>query len=257
MAPLEEATRMSFAIRMRDLEREFAATAVADGDVYLPNFTPAGPVDAVLIAMEPSLTGWARSPSVGAQRITAGLRNFMWSPEAMILHYAARRFLCSGGESYHVTDIAKGAMCVRKASIDRDARYKRWAVLLKKEVQLVAKPSAQIIAIGGKVYEFLEDNGLDRGLTSIMHYSGQAGAARNTAVRRLRLEAEFSAFSERFSMQDLVDVASEIMQENSVPVAMSEETIARLRRVGELSPSRKKLAFIYSTAFAKLKAQRS
>ena len=52
---LGEATTMNFAERMRDLEQEFARAAEVDGDVYLPNFTPSGPVDAVLIGMEPSL----------------------------------------------------------------------------------------------------------------------------------------------------------------------------------------------------------
>ena len=65
-------------------------------------------------------------------------------------------------------------------------------------------------------------------------------------------EAEFRAFSERLSIQAVVDVAAEIMRENSVSVAISAETIARLRKA-KLSESRKKLAFIYSTVFAKLR----
>ncbi len=52
-----EAPKMSFITQMRELEQEFAAAAAVDGDVYLPNFTPSGPVDAVLIGMEPSLGG--------------------------------------------------------------------------------------------------------------------------------------------------------------------------------------------------------
>jgi hypothetical protein len=64
-------------------------------------------------------------------------------------------------------------------------------------------------------------------------------------------EAEFLAFSETLSMQDIVDVAAEVMQENSISVAMSAETITRLRKA-TLSESRKKLAFIYSTVVAEL-----
>ena len=85
-----------------------------------------------------------------------------------------------------------------------------------------------------------------------MHYSALANAARNAAV--MGREAEFLAFSETLSMQDIVDVAAEVMQENSISVAMSAETITRLRKA-TLSESRKKLAFIYSTAFAKLSAR--
>ncbi len=55
-------------------------------------------------------------------------------------------------------------------------------------------------------------------------------------------------------MQDIVDVAAEVMQENSISVAMSAETITRLRKA-TLSESRKKLAFIYSTVFAELGAR--
>jgi hypothetical protein len=103
MVPSGEPTKMSFATQMRDLEREFAAAAAVDGDVYLPNFTPAGPVDAVLIGMEPSLGRWARTAAEAAPKIAAGFRNFMWSPEDFILHYAVRRSLCSAGGTYHVT----------------------------------------------------------------------------------------------------------------------------------------------------------
>jgi len=66
-------------------------------------------------------------------------------------------------------------------------------------------------------------------------------------------EGEFRAFCEMLSMQDIVDGAAEIMRENSISVAMSAETIARPRRA-TLSESRKKLAFIYSTVFATLRA---
>src|SRR5581483_6448975 len=107
--------QMDFAERMRDLEQEFAQAAAVDGDVYLPNFTPSGPVDAVLIGMEPSLGRWARTSSEAAAKIAAGFRNFMWSPEDFILHYAARRSLCSRAGTYHITDISKGAMTVENA----------------------------------------------------------------------------------------------------------------------------------------------
>jgi hypothetical protein len=245
-----EATKMSFAFQMHDLEQKFAATAAVDGDVYLPNFTPSGPVDAVLIGMEPSLGWWARTPAEATAKIAAGFRNFMWSPEDFILHYTARRFLCSAGETYHITDISKGAMTVEKAHIDRRARYARWAVLLDEELRLIAKPDAHIIAIGRDVSVFLKRHGPDRDVARIVHYSAQANAARNAAV--IGREAEFRAFSERLSMQHIVDVAEEIMRENAIPAAMSAETMARIQKA-KLSESRKKLAFIYSTVFAKLR----
>jgi hypothetical protein len=123
--PFGETTGLDFSTRMRALEEEFAAAAAVDDDVYLPNFTPTGPVDAVLIGMEPSLGWWARTPETAAPKIAGGFRNFMWSPEDFILHYSARRSLCSAGGTYHITDISKGAMTVEKARIDRRARYAR------------------------------------------------------------------------------------------------------------------------------------
>jgi hypothetical protein len=242
---------MSFVTQMRDIEQKFAGAAAADGDVYLPNLTPSGPVDAVLIGMEPSLGRWARTPAEATAKIAAGFRNFIRSPEDFILHHATRRYLCSVGETYHVTDISKGAMTVERARVDRRERYDRWAALLIEELQLIAKPDAHVIAIGRDVGAFLKRHGLDRGVTSIMHYSPLANAARNASV--MGRETEFRAFSETLSMQDILDVAADIMRENAVPHAMSAETIAGLHKA-TLSESRKKLAFIYSTDFKKLRA---
>ncbi len=242
---------MNFANQMRDLEQKYAALAAADGDIYLPNFTPAAPVDAVLIGMEPSLGRWARTPGDAAAAIAAGLRNFMWSPEDFILHYTARRFLCAAGETYHVTDISKGAMTVKQAHVDRSARYARWAALLEEELRLIGKPEAPIIAIGHDVFDFLQRHHLAPTVTTVMHYSPLASAGRNALV--MGREAEFHAFSETLSMQDIVDVAAAIMRENAIPDAMASEALARLQRAA-LSESRRKLAFIYGTAFVKLRS---
>jgi hypothetical protein len=72
---------VSFRRRLRALESRFRALAERDRDVYLPNLMPTGPVDYVLIAMEPSLGRWARSPTDASVKIAAGFRNFMWSLE--------------------------------------------------------------------------------------------------------------------------------------------------------------------------------
>lgn len=243
---------MTFATQMRQLEKEFRATAAEEGSIYLPNFTPAGPVDAVLIAMEPSRKGWAPDEDQAARRIASGFRNFMWSTEAMILHWAARRHLCESGQTYHITDISKGAMPVVNANVGRSARYDRWAPLLKKEIELVSKPRTQLIAIGGKVSSFLRRSGISSDFKSVIHYSPLARAARNAAAEQLG-QAQFRVFGEQFSMQILVEVATEMMREKAVPLAMSEETIDRLSR-GPVTESEKKLAFAYSMAFSRWRA---
>ena len=73
------------------------ALAEADGDVYLPNPKPGGPVDYVLICMEPSLAHWARSAKEARARVDAGFRNFLAGFEPMLLHFSVRRFLCEAG----------------------------------------------------------------------------------------------------------------------------------------------------------------
>lgn len=250
--PANKATLdMDFAVRMQELEKKFAAAAEVDGDVYLPNFMPRKPVDAVLIAMEPSIGRWAQTPEEANLKIAAGFRNFISSPEVNILHYTARRFLCRPGETYHITDISKGAMTVEKANIDRERRYERWFALLDEEIGIVAKPEARMVAIGQAVFRFLNQQGFKRPISTILHYSAQASAARNAAV--IGRESEFRAFSETLSMEEIISAAVEFMRENSVSTAMMEETLAHLRK-SKLTESRRKLAFIYSTAFGTKRA---
>ena len=51
--------------------------AEADGNVFLPNPEPEGPVDYVLICMEPSLGRWARNAEEARVRVKEGFKNFV------------------------------------------------------------------------------------------------------------------------------------------------------------------------------------
>jgi hypothetical protein len=234
---------------MRRLESRFAALAHADGDIYLPNFTPAGPVDALLIGIEPSLRSWAASEDEAHQKIEAGFRNFMNSPEDWILHFCVRRYLCGPGETYHVTDISKGAMRVDAANAGRRARFRRWYDLLVEEIDLVAKPTAKIVAIGQAVRRQLDGFHFARPFTTILHYSPQAIVARRAAVAGH--EERFATFAKELSLDLIVDVAVEVLRANQVPGPMAAETVARLRRT-VLNESRQQLALIYTVAFERL-----
>ena len=77
-----------------------------------------------------------------------GFRNFcgVW-----ILHYPVRTSLCQDGESYYVTDLAKGAMLTNEEGSGNEKKYDEWYPLLEKELGLVAKPDAKIISIGNRV----------------------------------------------------------------------------------------------------------
>jgi hypothetical protein len=247
-----------FASRMRELERRFEEAADKDRDIYLPNFTPSGPVDAVFIAMEPSLA-WLRSAEAGKRKeeaerkIKVGLRNFMTSAETSILHYTARRYLCQADETYHITDVSKGSMSVEKAKIDRRERYQRWYPLLKEEIDLVAKPAAHVVAIGREVQSVLIDQGFERPFSTIIHYSPQAAATRNRLV--LGREDEFRLFSQALSMQEISSATADLMRENSVPTEMMKSALADLEGTC-LTVSLQKLAFIYASHFQELRSGR-
>jgi hypothetical protein len=98
----------SFQAAYRELEQRMKSLAETDGDIYLPNAEPDGPVDYVVICMEPSLGRWARSPDHARARVKAGFRNFLSSLEDFILHYSVRHYLCGPGQRYHMTDLSKG-----------------------------------------------------------------------------------------------------------------------------------------------------
>ena len=144
--------------------------------VFLPNIEPPGPVDYILIGMEPSLGGWTRGKGCdllkdAQSKIDEGFRNFcgVW-----LLHYPVRNYLCQGGESYYVTDLAKGAMLTNQKDAGSEKKYDDWYPLLEKELGLMGKPDAKIISIGNKVGQYLSKKGLYGHVGTIPHYSGQA-----------------------------------------------------------------------------------
>ncbi len=122
-----------FQAAYRELEARMKVLAEADGDVFLPNPEPSGPVEYVFVCMEPSLGRWARSADEARAKVKAGFRNFISSIETIILHYCIRQYLCEPTEQYHITDLSKGAMLVKRAGVTRTQRYDRWYGLLLEE----------------------------------------------------------------------------------------------------------------------------
>jgi hypothetical protein len=236
----------SFLPAYRELEDRMRARAAADGDIYLPNPEPEGPVHHILICMEPSLGRWARSPEEASSRVKAGFRNFVSSVEDFILHFSVRRYLCGPGQRYHITDLSKGAMLVDRAGLARVERYDRWYALLNEEIDLVAKPGARIVAVGSAVAEHLERQQFRRPFTRVIHYSGQAGPARNRGIAGR--EDDFEAFRKSVTLEDLVATASDVLRVARLPDEFREETLARLAR-SQLTVSRQKLIFAYRVAF--------
>jgi hypothetical protein len=241
----------SFHAAYRELEGRMKVLAEADGDVFLPNPEPEGPVQYVLICMEPSLGWWARSADQAKSKIEAGFRNFLFSIEDFILHYCTRRYLCGPGERYHITDFSKGAMLVDHAGLARVQRYGRWYALLQEEIDLVATPNAGIVAVGNVVFQHLKRQRFPRAFKRVIHYSGQAARARNDEV--VGNEDSFQAFRDSVLIDDVVATAEDVLRSARVPAVFRDETIARLSR-SKLTDSRQKLIFSYRVAFESMQS---
>ena len=235
----------------RDLERRMKLLAESDGDVYLPTPEPTALVDYILICMEPSLGHWARSADEARARVGAGFRNFLDGIEPMLLHFSVRRFLCGDGQRYHITDFSKGAMLVKHAGAVRADRYDRWYALLQEEIELIAAPSARVIAVGKVVAEHLNRRAFPREVRSVIHYSPLAGRARTA-----RLEGDedrFYEFARSLSLKNVLATAQEVLDESGVPLEICNETLTRLAR-STLSESRCRLVYCYKLAFEAMKA---
>ena len=134
---------------------------------YLPNFAPSGPVDYVLVAMEPS-TGVSGGHDGGD---SGPALNFSWSVDDFILHYCVRRYLCRSGESYHLTDLSKGSTTVKDAGVRRRAGYERWYPLLRDELALLNKAGrTRLITAGRVVEDFLSRKGLCEQVERVLRY---------------------------------------------------------------------------------------
>ena len=177
---------------------------------FLPNIVPKGPVDYVLVAMEPSFGGGSGTPTPGK---ALNIKNFAGSLEDFILHYCVNEYLCKGARTYYLTDLSKGAMSVAKASGSlalRYERYKRWYPLLREEVELVG-PNAPIIPVGYVVRDFLNVQNTLNLTDEILHYSPSAAAHRPQMPNRYH--GKFSKFKKTVNMSDIETTIKRVMEE--------------------------------------------
>ena len=253
---------MTFAEKYNALEDEFCAQVKADKDErgldseYVSNTRPDGPVDFVLIAMEPSKgipRGYLDSctPPLG----------FAWSTQDFILHHCVRNHLCGEAQSYHITDLSKGAMGVDKARRGRRKRYERWFPLLKSELELVAKPGAKMINIGSVVRDYLSRKKLCEGVKSVLHYSPQASGYRKKAIEAFK--DDFPSFRKQIDIEDFIRTVDEVLRESHKDMGLDEDQMKaviqyrlKCHRHGpklEGSESRKMLMFYYKKRFEELR----
>jgi hypothetical protein len=230
----------------RALEQRMKALAETDGQVYLPNPQPPAPVQYVLICMEPSLRGWADSEQEAKSKVEAGFRNFLASTlEINILHFCARSYLCGPADSYHITDISKGAMWTHQAKYERRQRWDRWFPLLLDEIDLCATADAQFIAVGREVANYLADN-FAKPFTHVIHYSPEARGARKAAIVNHR--AGFERFKHSVSIKDTVVAAQATFCRANLRVDLRERWLGELER-RQLTDSHRQLIFHYKTKF--------
>jgi hypothetical protein len=240
----------SFRRAYRELERRMKAQAEADGNVFLPNLEPRGPVDYVLICMEPGLGRWARTTDQARLKVESGFRNFIFSIEDFIVHFCVRQYLCSADQLYHITDWSKGAMLVKHAGSARSERYERWYALLQEELELVSSADTRFVAVGRVVFEHLKKRRFPEAFALVLHYSGQAARARKACTEGR--EASFESFKASVSLADLVATAEDVLLEAGVPTEIRDETLTRLTK-SQLSESRRQLIFHYKTVFQSLR----
>ena len=188
-------------IAYSNLEQQFREQVIKDRSCgvecyYLPCVKPENMVDYIFVGMEPSF-GRAKSVEEGEKKVTEGRANNYGCctppPDDAkhgldLLKLSFDRFLCQPGETYYMTDVSKGAMLVKKAGIDRKQRFEEWYPLLLKEIGIVGKPGAPIIAIGKEVKEFLARKTC-RPVNRVLHYSPMANAHRKREPEGFGFEA--------------------------------------------------------------------
>lgn len=195
-------TTITFQLRYAALEGKFKAQIKEDNkcferkglqpSYYLPNNEPDGKVEFVLVGMEPSGSADKSDPSLCHEKPVCP-RNFSCSVEDFILHFCIRKYLCSDGQRYHITDIAKGGMPTSQARKTAGERWKQWCPLLCQELELVAKPGTPVIAVGKGVGDFLKGKETPNFKGSLLHFSNNANIARTIAPQLLREQyKEFS-----------------------------------------------------------------
>ena len=257
---------MTFSEDYEALEHEFCLQVGKDNkelgieSTFLHNIRPQGPVDFVLIAMEPS-TGVSLKETGHSEENPQITKNFSWSTEDFILHFCIRKYLCQGEQTYYLTDLSKGAMKVGGANAKRQQKYERWFPLLKRELRLVAKPRAtRIIAIGNVVADFLRHERLCERIEKVLHYSPQAARYRKEGIQRwIERLPKFCQNIDRNAFEETIKGVLEEAYEDGLPdkslSSWVQKRIKEHRHVSKLmsSDSKKMLMFYYKNMFENIR----
>lgn len=132
------------------------------------------------------------------------------------------------GETYHVTDVAKGAALAGEAPEHRLERWEKWYPLLVQEVDLVAKSDAKVLAVGKDPAQFLEGKGFKLSGT-ILSYSPTAARWRMAAAKDRA--AEFQRFANSVAIADVMNVARAATTEAGIQEALRQEILKTTQRL--------------------------
>ena len=250
-------------VYQRDIRFEDRKHGAKSSFVY--NLEPSGPVDFVLIAMEPS-TG---VPGEADPELTDPAKkkdmNFVWSAEDFIFHYCIRNYLCGSKQTYHPSDLSKGSMTVRDAGAERERRYERWFPLLEEELRLVAKPGeTRVIAIGNVVEDFLQDRNLCRRMQSVLHYTRTAAGHRKRKVDECwtarygeeasgKWTSRFNEFCEGIDGDEFEETVRSVVEEAKMDEAVIYHRLKGPGSKSGLTTSRRMLMFYYKLRFEELR----
>lgn len=247
---------MSFAAQYANLETAFEEQVGKDnfdldldpGSKFLPSIPPEGPVDYVLIGMEPSFRGAFGEAACDDHPP----KSFSGSMEDFILHFCVENYLCKGNRTYYLTCLAKGGMPIKIVTSVRNRRYRMWYPLLKRELDLVLKPNGIVIALGSLVDSFLRKQKLSRIHAKVIHHGRTVGGYRVEIPRRY--PERYSAFAQTVSRTDIEDTARRVMKDAGMPLSETENTMQRLWSGSGLTESRKRLMFTYLCQFENILA---
>lgn len=217
-----------------------------NGEIYVPNIVPESPADYIFICMEPSLGEWAKNRDEAESKLRDGFRNFVDGFNTMILHFAIRNYLCRDNQTYHLTDLSKGAMKVQDAENNRIERYENWYPLLLHEMNLVASPDAKVFAVGAQVFSFLQNKQFPWNFRQLIHYSSQAASHWDKAI--LGHEEEFEKLQDAVTDKAFLNLAEAVIESSGMPEEMGKQASEKLRK-SKLTLSRHKLMFNYKLAF--------
>jgi hypothetical protein len=179
--------------------------------VYIPNPIFTVTPKYCLIAMEPSMG--RITPKEFQAQVNQGFKNFLYSEMDFILHYCAYTFLCDKSFAYQITDISKGAMKTKIASIQRKMRYANWLEILKQELEFFGNP--RLATIGYSAKYFVGNKGLKEQF-SLTHFSPQ-----NSRIFRL--------YYERHSKKSLVDDIHVVLKEFATNILGAQNYGAELK----------------------------